>query len=45
MSSGIMDSNNNIESALTNLIELSSKKGFLVFDDIYDVADKWNLSI
>lgn len=40
-----MDSNNNIESALTNLIELSSKKGFLVFDDIYDVADKWNLSI
>lgn len=40
-----MDSNINIESALTNLIELSSKKGFLVFDDIYDVADKWNLSI
>lgn len=40
-----MESKNGIESALANLIQLSSEKGFLVFDDIYDVADKWNLSI
>ena len=40
-----MESKNSIESALSNLIQLSSEKGFLVFDDIYDVADKWNLSI
>lgn len=41
----LMESKNGIESALANLIQLSSEKGFLVFDDIYDVADKWNLSI
>lgn len=41
----LMESNNGIESALAYLIQLSSKKGFLVFDDIYDVADKWDLSI
>ena len=41
----IMESKNGIESALANLIQLSSGKGFLVFDDIYDVADKWELSI
>ena len=41
----LMESKNSIESALANLIQLSSEKGFLVFDDIYDVADKWNLSI
>lgn len=41
----LMESKNSIESALSNLIQLSSEKGFLVFDDIYDVADKWNLSI
>lgn len=40
-----MESKNSIESALANLIQLSSEKGFLVFDDIYDVADKWDLSI
>lgn len=40
-----MESNNGTESALANLIQLSSEKGFLVFDDIYDVADKWALSI
>ena len=40
-----MESKNGIESALANLIQLSSEKGFLVFDDIYDVADKWDLSI
>ena len=40
-----MESKNSIESALSNLIQLSSEKVFLVFDDIYDVADKWNLSI
>lgn len=40
-----MESKNSIESALSNLIQLSSEKGFLVFDDIYDVADKWDLSI
>lgn len=40
-----MESKNSIESALSNLIQLSSEKGFLVFNDIYDVADKWNLSI
>lgn len=40
-----MGSNNGTESALANLIQLSSEKGFLVFDDIYDVADKWALSI
>lgn len=40
-----MESKNSIESALSNLVQLSSEKGFLVFDDIYDVADKWNLSI
>lgn len=40
-----MESKNSIESALENLIQLSSNKGFLVFDDIDDVADKWDLSI
>lgn len=40
-----MESKNGIESALANLIQLSSKKGFLIFDDIYNVADKWDLSI
>lgn len=40
-----MESKNGIESALANLIQLSSEKGFLVFDDIYDAADKWDLSI
>ena len=41
----LMESKNGIESAFANLIQLSSEKGFLVFDDIYDVADRWNLSI
>lgn len=45
MRRGLMESKNGIESALANLIQLSSEKGFLVFDDIYDVADKWDLSI
>lgn len=40
-----MESKNGIESALANLIQLSSKRGFLVFDDIYETADKWELSI
>lgn len=40
-----MENKNGIESALANLIQLSSEKGFLVFDDIYDEADKWFLSI
>lgn len=40
-----MESKNGIDSALEYLMQLSSKKGFLVFDDIYDVADKWDLSI
>ena len=40
-----MESKNGIENALANLIQLSSEKGFLVFDDIYDEADKWALSI
>ncbi len=40
-----MESKNSIDSALTYLMQLSSEKGFLVFDDIYDVADKWDLSI
>ena len=41
----LMESKNGTDSALAYLIQLSSKKGFLVFDDIYDAADKWNLSI
>lgn len=41
----LMESKNGIERALANLIQLSSEKGFLVFDDIYEVADKWDLSI
>lgn len=41
----LMGNKNGIESALANLIQLSSEKGFLVFDDIYDEADKWFLSI
>ena len=41
----LMERKKGIESALANLIQLSSEKGFLVFDDIYDVADKWALSI
>ena len=41
----LMESKNGIESALANLIQISSEKGFLVFDDIYDVAEKWDLSI
>ena len=45
MRRGLMESKNGIESALANLIQLSSEKGFLVFDDIYDEADKWALSI
>lgn len=40
-----MESKNGIESALAELIQLSSQKGFLVFDDVFDVADKWHLSI
>lgn len=40
-----MESKNGIESALANLIQLSCENGFLVFDDIYDAADKWDLSI
>ena len=40
-----MKSKNCIENALANLIKLSSEKGFLVFDDIYDAADNWSLSI
>lgn len=34
-----------VENALKDLMQLSSKKGFLLFDDIYDVAEEWNLSI
>ena len=41
----LMENKNGIESALANLIQLSSEKGFLVFDDIYDEAYKWFLSI
>ena len=41
----LMESKNGIESALANLIQISSEKGFLVFDNIYDVAEKWDLSI
>lgn len=41
----LMENKNGIESALANLIQLSSEKGFLVFDDIYDEVDKWFLSI
>lgn len=41
----LMESKNGIESALANLIQLSSEKGFLIFGDIYDVADKWDLSV
>ena len=41
----LMESKNGIEIALANLIQLSSEKGFLIFDDIYDVADKWELSV
>lgn len=40
-----MESGKTIDEALKKLLELSSKKGFLLFDDIYDAADKWNLSI
>lgn len=40
-----MERKNDIENALANLIKLSSEKGFLVFDDIYDEADNWTLSI
>lgn len=40
-----MESKNGIENAIVNLIQLSSEKGFLVFDDIYNAADKWSLSI
>lgn len=40
-----MEIKNDTERALANLIQISSEKGFLVFDDIYDAADKWNLSI
>ena len=40
-----MENKNGFESALAHLIQLSSEKGFLIFDDIYDAADKWGLSI
>lgn len=40
-----MEIKKGIENALENLIQLSSKQGFLIFDDIYEVADKWDLSI
>lgn len=32
-----MENKNGIDSALANLIQLSSEKGFLLFDDIYDI--------
>ena len=41
----LMESKNGIESDLENLIQISSEKGLLVFDDIYDVAEKCDLSI
>lgn len=40
-----MESKNSVDSALEYLMQLSSEKGFLVFNDIYDAADKWDLSI
>lgn len=40
-----MESKNGIEDALAYLMQLSSEKGFLIFDDIYDAADNWTLSI
>lgn len=40
-----MERKNGIENALANLIKISSEKGFLIFDDIYDEADNWTLSI
>lgn len=40
-----MERKNGIENAFANLIKISSKKGFLIFDDIYDEADNWALSI
>jgi RNA polymerase primary sigma factor len=40
-----MEGKKGVESALANLIQLSFEKGFLVFDDIYDEADKLALSI
>ena len=40
-----MENKNNREIALTNLINISSKKGFLLFDDIYNEADNLELSI
>ena len=40
-----MERETGIENALANLIKISSKKGFLIFDDIYDEADNWALSI
>lgn len=40
-----MENKSGIENALANLIRISSEKGFLVFDDIYDEADNWALSI
>ena len=40
-----MESNSGIERALAYLIQLASEKGFLVFDDISDASDKWDLSI
>lgn len=45
MRNRLMERKNDIENALANLIKLSSEKGFLVFDDIYDEADNWTLSI
>ena len=45
MGKELMESKSGIDNALANLIQLSSEKGFLVFDDIYDVADKWALPI
>ena len=43
--SELMERKKGIENALANLIKISSKKGFLTFDDIYDQADNWALSI
>lgn len=45
MRSGLMENKNSIENALVNLIKLSSEKGYLLFDDIYDEADNRALSI
>lgn len=41
----VMSSKNALNCAFDELIQLANQKGYLLFDDIDDASDRWNLSI